>query len=77
MTSKTTKLYQEHHVEFENWFNSVHPNHELNFQWVSTHDAGWYKEDMANGAWIAWLALTGKYTSSSPDESHLPRPATI
>lgn len=62
MTSKAEKLYQEHHVEFEKWFTSIHPNHDLTFKWEHVHDSGWYKEDMANGAWISWLDLTGKNT---------------
>jgi hypothetical protein len=62
MTSKSEELYIEHHAEFEKWFTSIHPNHELTFQWEHVHDSGWYKEDMANGAWIAWLDLTGKNT---------------
>lgn len=62
MTSKAEQLYQEHHVEFEKWFTSIHPNHDLTFEWEYVYDSGWYKEGMANGAWISWLDLTGKNT---------------
>jgi len=62
MTSKAEQLYKEHHVEFEKWFTSIHPNHELTFEWEHVYDSGWYKEGMAHGAWISWLDLTGKNT---------------
>jgi hypothetical protein len=60
MTSISEQIYQKHHREFERWFTSIHPNHELNFKWEYVYDSGWYKEDMANGAWIAWSALNAK-----------------
>jgi len=60
MKNKIQVLYENHHLEFENWFSNIHPNHDLNFEWIAVYDAGWYKEDMANGAWIAWLSLTNK-----------------
>jgi hypothetical protein len=62
MTLKSEELHIEHHTEFKEWFTSIHPNSELTFQWEYVYDSGWYKEDMANGAWIAWLDLTGKNT---------------
>lgn len=52
--------YDSYHTEFENWFTTIHPEHSLNFEWVRVFDSGWYKEDTANGAWIAWLVLTNK-----------------
>lgn len=60
MPSTAEKLYNEHHIEFEKWYTEIHPNHNLTFAWEQVHDSGWYKEDSANGAWIAWLDLTGK-----------------
>lgn len=60
MASKSEKLYHEHHAEFEAWYTSIHPEHQFNFEWVYVHDSGWFKEDMVNGAWVVWLALTGK-----------------
>ncbi|SEI11479.1 hypothetical protein SAMN05660691_03829 [Rheinheimera pacifica] len=60
MASKIQNLYDAHHAEFEAWFTKIHPNHGLSFSWEPVFDSGWYKEDMANGAWIAWLSLTGK-----------------
>lgn len=60
MMSKSQELYVEHHCEFEAWFNGVHPNNSLTFDWCPVWDSGWYCEEMANGAWIAWLSLTGK-----------------
>lgn len=62
--SKAEQLYDAHHNEFETWFNSIHPNHGLTFQWEYVYDSGWYKEGTVNGAWIAWLALTCKNTTS-------------
>lgn len=62
MPSKAEELYIEHHAEFEEWFTSIHPNHDLTFQWEYVYDSGWYKEGVVNGAWIAWLDLTGKKT---------------
>ncbi len=62
--SKSEQLYDEHHVEFEAWFTTTHPNHTLTFEWEHVWDSGWYKEDMANGAWITWLDLTGKNTAA-------------
>lgn len=60
MASKIQTLYEAHHAEFETWFTEIHPNHGLSFSWELVFDSGWYKEGMANGAWIAWLSLTGK-----------------
>jgi hypothetical protein len=60
MASISEQIYQKHHREFERWFTSIHPNHKLNFKWEHVYDSGWYKEDMANGAWIAWSALNAK-----------------
>lgn len=60
MTSKAEDLYNKHHSEFEFWFDSIHPNHNLDFEWVYVFDSGWYKEQMINGSWIAWLSLTGR-----------------
>jgi hypothetical protein len=70
MVSISEQIYQKHHREFERWFTSIHPNHELTFDWEHVYDSGWYKEDMANsgwykedmanGAWIVWSALNAK-----------------
>ncbi|MFM2668535.1 hypothetical protein AAFX24_27730 [Vibrio mediterranei] len=64
MAPLSEQLYTKHHVEFERWFESIHPNHDLDFEWEFVWDSGWYKEGMAQGAWIAWLALTDKYTAT-------------
>jgi hypothetical protein len=69
MSSISEQIYQKHHVEFEKWFTSIHPNHELNFKWEYVYDSGWYKEDMANGAWIAWSALNAKGCGTDTVES--------
>lgn len=60
MLSASEQLYLKHHEEFESWFESIHPNHNLTFEWEFVWDSGWYKEEMAQGAWIAWIALTNK-----------------
>jgi len=60
MASLAQDLYVKHHTEFEKWFAEIHPNNDLTFEWMPIWDSGWYKEGMANGAWIAWLELTGK-----------------
>ncbi len=60
MPSASEQLYLKHHVEFESWFASIHPNHDLTFEWEFVWDSGWYKEEMVQGAWIAWIALTNK-----------------
>lgn len=57
MASLSQQLYDMHHQQFEAWFNAIHPNHDLSFVWVPVWDSGWYKEEMAQGAWIAWLEL--------------------
>lgn len=69
MTSNAEKLYQNHHVEFEKWFTFIHPNHDLTFEWEYVYDSGFYKEGMANGAWIAWLDLTGKNKNGSSNDT--------
>jgi hypothetical protein len=69
MTSKAEQLYQEHHVEFEKWFTFIHPNHDLTFEWEYVYDTGWYKEGMANGAWITWLDLTCKHTNGRSNDT--------
>ncbi len=63
------QLHQKHHAEFEAWFNSIHPNNTLTFEWATCHDAAYYCEHMANGAWIAWLALTGKFPLAEQSSS--------
>lgn len=60
MASIAEQQYEKHHEEFEEWFSTIHPNHALSFDWEYVWDSGWYKEEMAQGAWIAWLSLTGK-----------------
>lgn len=60
MSSRAEQLYNKYHEEFEEWFSTIHPNHALSFNWEYVWDSGWYKEGMAQGAWIAWLSLTGK-----------------
>ncbi len=72
MKSLSEQLYDKHHVEFETWLTTTHPNHNLTFEWVHAWDSGWYKEDMANGAWIAWLELTGKNTAGPADTVESP-----
>jgi hypothetical protein len=62
--SEAQKLYNQHHSDFEKWFSGIHPNHDLTLEWVEVFDSGWYLEDLANGAWIAWLSLTGKHEAS-------------
>jgi hypothetical protein len=58
--SPSEMYYREYHREFELWFCSIHPNNALNFGWEYVYDSGWYKEDMANGAWIVWLQINVK-----------------
>lgn len=65
MPSISEQLYIKYHVEFEKWFTSIYPNHDLSFEWVFIWHSGWYKEDMAQGAWIAWLELTDKYATTN------------
>ena len=64
MASKSQELYEAYHSGFEEWFTNIHPNHTLTFEWEPVWDSGWYTEGMANGAWIAWLELTGKNNQS-------------
>lgn len=59
-TSAAQQQYNESHKEFESWFIGIHPNHDLTFEWFPAWQSGWYKEDMVQGAWIAWLGFTGK-----------------
>ena len=59
MANKAQEQYEKHHKEFETWWLEVHPNAELS-EWVSSWDCGYYERTMTQGAWIAWLALTGK-----------------
>ena len=54
----TQNIYENHHHVFETWFSHIHPNHEITFEWEEVWDSGWYKEPIAQGAWIAWLELT-------------------
>lgn len=68
MPSKSQMLYEAYHSEFEDWFTEIHPNHNLTFEWEPVWDSGWYKENTANGAWIAWLELTGKMKASNKRE---------
>ena len=60
MDSKSKELYKKYRYQFESWFIFVHPNHDCIFDWISTHDSGWYKDPMVQGAWIAWIELTKK-----------------
>ncbi len=60
MISKAEELYKKYRYQFESWFISVHPNHDCTFDWISTHDSGWFKDQMVQGAWIAWIELTKK-----------------
>lgn len=66
--SKAEQLHDKYHTEFEAWFSNMHPNHNLTFDWESVFDSGWYKEPMAQGAWITWLNLTGKNTLPSTSD---------
>jgi hypothetical protein len=70
-TKKKTKMilqHKEHYLygkEFEEFMSKLHPHKYV--EWYSCWDCGYYTDDWVQGAWMAWLTLTGKRDINLPE----------